>query len=175
MDPKRDEKLFQLAVGWLIDRIEGGQVNDAADKGGLTRYGISQKTYPLLNIATLKRSDAERLYWDDYWYANNCHCLPPELAVLVFDASVNHRAQVGVKLLQQALRITPVDGICGPKTQTAAMRANLADVVPLFLAMRADLYRAIIAADSSQARFATGWFKRLFLLQQFTASLRYVL
>lgn len=174
MDIKRDEKLFQLAVGWLIDRIEGGQVNDAADQGGLTRYGISQRAYPLLNIATLKRADAERLYWNDYWYANNCHCLPPELAVLVFDAAVNHRAKVGVKLLQQALRV-PVDGECGPQTQTAAMRADLAEVVPLFLAMRADLYRAIITADSSQARFATGWFKRLFLLHQFALRVRYVL
>src|SRR5690606_31456218 len=99
----------------------------------------------------------------------------PELAVLVFDAAVNHRAGVGVKLLQQALRIQPVDGKCGPQTQAAAMRADLSEVVPLFLAMRTDLYRAIITADSTQARFATGWFKRLFLLQQFALRVRHVL
>lgn len=175
MNIKRDEKLFQLAVSWLIDRIEGGLVNDAADKGGLTRYGISQRAYPHLNISRLKRQDAEQLYWNDYWYKNNCHCLPPELAMFVFDSAVNHRAGVGAKLLQQALRITPVDGDIGPKTQAAAMRADINEVLTLALAMRADLYRAIIAADSSQARFATGWFKRLFLLHHFATRVRHVL
>ena len=175
MDIKRDEKLFQLAVNWLIDRIEGGLVDDAGDRGGLTRYGISQRAYPHLDIARLKRGDAEQLYWNDYWYANNCHCLPPELAVCLFDAAVNHRAKVGGKLLQQALRVNPIDGIVGPITQSAAMRCEVSEVVPTMLALRADLYRAIITADSTQARFAIGWHRRLFLLQQFAMRVRYVL
>ena len=38
---------------------EGGLSNHPDDPGGLTKYGISQRSYPTLNIATLTLANAE--------------------------------------------------------------------------------------------------------------------
>ena len=35
----------------VLMRVEGGYVDDPNDKGGKTKYGISQKSYPNIDIA----------------------------------------------------------------------------------------------------------------------------
>ncbi len=51
----------------LILAEEGGLSNHRQDPGGLTKYGISQRSYPTLNIAALTLSEAQALYRRDYW------------------------------------------------------------------------------------------------------------
>jgi lysozyme family protein len=46
---------------------EGGYVNNPADPGGETKYGISKRAYPQLNIASLAVEDAKIIYKRDYW------------------------------------------------------------------------------------------------------------
>ncbi|MBK8754113.1 MAG: hypothetical protein IPL99_21800 [Candidatus Competibacteraceae bacterium] len=46
---------------------EGRLSNDPHDPGGLTKYGISHRSYPNLNIAGLTLADAEGIYHRDYW------------------------------------------------------------------------------------------------------------
>jgi hypothetical protein len=58
---------FQKAVDDLIDNWEGGYVFDRDDPGGETKYGISKRSYPLLEIAGLTRDDAIGIYFRDYW------------------------------------------------------------------------------------------------------------
>ena len=53
-----------------IDRVlvhEGGDADDPRDAGGRTRWGISQRTYPTLDIRRLTRADAIALYRRDFW------------------------------------------------------------------------------------------------------------
>ena len=62
-----------------IDRIlaeEGGIANLRKDPGGLTKFGISQRAYPTLDIAHLALADAEALYRRDYWHRDLRHRLP---------------------------------------------------------------------------------------------------
>ena len=54
----------------LIDKIiqlEGGYVNNLADPGGETRYGISKKSYPAVDIKNLTLDKAKSIYYDSYW------------------------------------------------------------------------------------------------------------
>ena len=55
---------FALAVSGVL-RAEGGYVNDPADPGGETKFGISKAAYPALDIAALTE-DGAILIWDMY-------------------------------------------------------------------------------------------------------------
>jgi lysozyme family protein len=75
---------FQIVVG-----VEGGYNNDAADPGGETKYGISKRAYPLVDIAALSLDEAKAIYLKDYWDALNLGTKPWSSALLLFDAAVN--------------------------------------------------------------------------------------
>ena len=42
---------------------EGGLVNDPKDPGGVTKFGISQRSYPALNIRELTPDDAKANFY----------------------------------------------------------------------------------------------------------------
>ncbi|MFZ5653186.1 MAG: glycoside hydrolase family 108 protein [Pseudomonadota bacterium] len=167
------DDLFARAARHLID-AEGGYVDDPADPGGETKFGISKRQYPQLRIATLTYDQALAIYRTDYWGHYQCAELPPALGVFLFDAVVNHQPKVAVRFVQQALRIT-ADGIIGPITLRAARQAaalsSYAEVIAMAFAYRTDFYHDLVNANPRQERFLLGWFKRLFRLQQFLATL----
>ncbi len=141
-----------------IDRIlaeEGGLSDHPADPGGLTNYGISQREYPTLDIATLTLDDAQALYRRDYWQPINGDNLPTGLDLLLLDCAINQGPDTAIKLLQQALRIKD-DGVLGPKTLAAAERA-MPDVLDNFAAERALRYEF----NRNEETFGRGWYRRL--------------
>lgn len=167
MDVTYYSPLFSMTVNHLL-QVEGGYVNDPSDAGGETKFGISKRRYPDLNISSLTPEHARMLYHRDYWLKFNCDALPAPLAVFLFDCQVNHRPRLGPQLIQSALRAgLRIDGYIGPITLRAALNANLDEVMPELFAMRADFYHDMTLANSSQERFLLGWFRRLFELQQF--------
>jgi lysozyme family protein len=68
---------------------EGGLSIDPDDSGGTTKYGISQKAHPGLDIKNLTREQAETIYKLDYWNAVNADSLPWPHDLIVFDTAVN--------------------------------------------------------------------------------------
>lgn len=80
---------FEAAVQHVLE-VEGGYVDHPSDPGGETKYGISKRAYPNLTIATLTRAEAKRIYHRDYWRPLGVDDLDPRLALLAFDAAVNH-------------------------------------------------------------------------------------
>jgi len=150
---------FNRAVEVVLD-IEGVLSDDKEDSGGLTKYGISQKAYPDLEISTLSKDEAIEIYRADYWGASRANLIPWPLSLYLFDAAVNQGRRPGTKLLQQALGVAP-DGVIGPKTIAAANRAG-PEQAALYLALRARRY----AEHPKWDRYGTGWLKRLFRLVQ---------
>ena len=53
------------------NHIEGGTVNNPNDPGGLTRYGISQRAFPSVDIRNLTFEQAIQIGYDHYWTPNN--------------------------------------------------------------------------------------------------------
>lgn len=155
--------LQRLAVTFVLEH-EGGYVNDPDDLGGETKFGISKRTYPHLDIPSLTREQAIAIYLDDYWHAAGCEQLPPAVAVALFDASVQHGVRKATQMLQRLLGVT-ADGVVGPITASKAKRADAAQLVHDFLVARADLYH-LLANMKSQAKFYRGWISRLFGLQR---------
>ena len=85
---------------------EGGLSDHQQDPGGLTKYGISRRAYPDLDIRRLTMDDVIEIYRRDYWNPVRCTDLPASLALLVFDSAVNQGAGTAARLLQKAVGVT---------------------------------------------------------------------
>ena len=81
---------FSLALPFVL-RWEGGDkyTNDPVDPGGETKYGISKRAYPDVDIKSLTKEEATLIYQRDYWEKAGCSKMEKQLAIVVFDAAVN--------------------------------------------------------------------------------------
>lgn len=79
---------FERCVSFVL-RHEGGYVNDPRDPGGETKYGISKRAYPMLNIKDLSIEDAKMIYRKDYWDSAKCGTLEWPMCLVHFDSCVN--------------------------------------------------------------------------------------
>ena len=143
----------------LIDRVlshEGGYVNHPNDPGGETKYGISKRSYPHIDIPTLMRAQAVEIYRRDFWQRVSGDQLPGALAFQALDAAVNHGIGTAVRWIQRAAGVAD-DGVIGPVTLAAVARASPADLVLLFNAERLDFYSKLSTFDS----FGRGWSRRV--------------
>lgn len=154
---------FESAVAFVLE-AEGGYVNDPADAGGETHYGISKRAYPDLDIKALTEDQAKTIYYDDYWQPCRCDEMPAYIASVVFDTAVNMGQRTAIKFLQQSLDVT-VDGIIGPVTLATTYRKSPNELLPDFLSYRAKRYHRI-AKENKQTRFIRGWLKRTYEIQQ---------
>ena len=156
----------------IIDKVlerEGGFVNDPADRGGATKYGITLDTLADHRDAAVGEEDVRRLteeearaiYCADYIEAPGFDGISDaDLQALAVDAGVNHGTHRAKRWLQRAAGVK-VDGIVGPVTLEAVNQGDALPVYMELLRIRAEFYGEIITNDPSQARFAHGWMRRL--------------
>ncbi|HXQ51151.1 MAG TPA: glycosyl hydrolase 108 family protein [Stellaceae bacterium] len=142
----------------LVAGAEGGYVRDPADPGGETKFGISKRSYPALDIAGLTRDDAKAILRRDYWDKHRCGEMPWRWALAIFDGAVNQGSVVAAA--QRVLGLDP-DGAVGTRTLAALAGAG-DETFHAFLAARAARY----ARDREFARFGDGWLTRLFRVAQ---------
>lgn len=159
-----DRQRFDRLIGKVLAH-EGGYVNDPADPGGETKYGISKRSYPKLNIKSLTESQARDIYYADWWLKLRCNELTNDtIAVKLLDMSVNVGRQTGVKLLQRALcdcdQQVAIDGIIGPKTIAAANEADPGRLLEAVKLRQMAYYEACIANNAKLAKFRNGWTRR---------------
>jgi lysozyme family protein len=146
------DKAFAAIVG-----VEGVYSNDPKDPGGETKFGITKRSYPQLDIKALTLADAKSLYLKDYWGPIHGDDIPWPLAMFVFDAEVNQGRGAAIKLLQKSLGVKQ-DGSFGPSTVKAVAKANHQELCSLFMADRALRYTGTRNFDT----FGRGWLARLF-------------
>jgi len=103
-----EQQAQRIALDLLID-LEGGFQNDPRDAGNYrpdgtlvgTKYGISARAYPAVDIPNLTRAQAEAIYLRDYWAA-----IPPELPaglrIAAFDMAVHSGVQAALTTLARA-------------------------------------------------------------------------
>lgn len=144
----------------LILKHEGGYVNDPRDPGGETKYGISARAYPDLDIAKLSESDAKVIYKEDYWDKIKGDDLPYPIALVTFDAAVNSGRMRASKWLQHSVEASPIDGIIGPKTVEATLMAyeeNPVGTVGRCIHQRKQFIRSI----RTYSTYRRGWERRI--------------
>ena len=151
---------FDWAVKFILEE-EGGFVNNPKDPGGATKYGISKKAYPYLEIATLTEEHAKEIYHMDYWGAVRGDDLPQPLALCVFDCAVNQGVAAAIRMLQTVVK-ADVDGVLGPQTLLFIKQRPVEDLVNNFMAERGLRYARTPNFDV----FGKGWMRRLFRIHQ---------
>lgn len=72
------------------------------DKGGATKYGISQKAYPDLDIKNLTKEQAIEIAKRDYWDKNNIEKLDPSIREIYFDTAFNKGSGTAKKLFERS-------------------------------------------------------------------------
>jgi lysozyme family protein len=146
---------FERCLAFTVGS-EGGYVNDPNDPGGETKFGISKRQYPDLDIALLTAEDASEIYHDDYWVPMHCDDIPGPLAMCVFDEGVNTGQHEAVLLLQRAVGAQPTDGKIGPNTIAQANRYILPSAIYRFADEREKYYRSL----PTFPRYGRGWLLR---------------
>lgn len=165
----------------VILKHEGGWVDDPADRGGETNFGISTKIITdegLTNVELGLPSGRERgwlkpmhinaaihvykkLYWDRYGYGQ---INDQTVATKICDAAVNMGGLQAAKLAQRAATAcgqpATDDGKLGPKSFAAI---NACVPYEFLVAMKDQMerfYEAIIVARPANEKFRKNWMKR---------------
>ena len=102
-----------MDIDQLIDALierEGGYVNNSADKGGPTKFGITEAVARAQGYAgtmrSLPREEAAEIYKRIYWLRPHLDAVAersPAVAAELFDTGVNMGPAVAVTFLQRAL------------------------------------------------------------------------
>ena len=108
---------FERAIAFL-DPQEGDWANDPHDHGRRTRWGISQRAHPKVDLDTLTKEGAHDIYFRQYWLKARCHLLPEPLDQVVFDAAVHSGVSQSIRWLQESVDVHP-DGKMGERTRDA--------------------------------------------------------
>ena len=165
---------------------EGGFVNDPADPGGATNFGVTIHTMRRLgldlngdgqvneaDVRALTRAQAVEIFLEHYYRRPGIARLPAVLQPSVFDMQVNAGSNA-VRILQRLLvemgHDIAVDGVIGPQTIRAAQAG--AEAAPTLIAdaygiARRDYYYAWADRRPAARRYARrrdggkgGWITR---------------
>lgn len=154
----------------LVDTRENrravGYVNDPADRGGETKFGVARNANPDLNITTLTWEQAKEVYYVRYWLAGKCDRLPGRIAVLHFDGCINHGIVRASKFLQRSVGAYP-DGAIGEKTLAQIDKYDEFGICENICNDREAFYKNLANTNPSQKRFLAGWLRRIQEMRDF--------
>lgn len=168
---------FRHAVHEVLE-LEGFFSDDPKDRGGRTKYGITQglwnnyrngRAYMSADVAEISMETAIEIYHKLFWTDLQCQHIPSQLvATELFEAAVNTGPNRGVKMLQAACNynrkegweVLREDGVLGPIT-LAFVRRLLREgyELPLFKAMNGEQYIWYKTLDDPH--HSRGWTRRL--------------
>ena len=145
------DQAFEALIGHEV-----GYVNDPRDPGGETKFGVSKRAYPNVDIKALTLEQAKAIYKSDYWDRSQCDSLPPVIAFQVFDTAVNSGIGQSIRFLQRAVGVAD-DGQVGPLTINAVKRLDAETIVVRFNGQRLDFMTKLSTWDV----YGKGWVRRI--------------
>jgi lysozyme family protein len=170
---------FDLAIP-VVRRHEGGFVNNPADPGGATNFGISLrwlKSQGLLDdlehlegdvthdevqvIKSMTPDEANGFYkqywWDAYHYEN---VIAQAIATKIFDTAVNMGAPRAHRFAQQIVGVVQ-DGVLGPKSFSEINAYPSLKFISNYQNLMANFYRSL-ATNPARQQFLQGWLNRAY-------------
>lgn len=169
----------------MLDRLiarEGGFVNNPIDRGGPTKYGITQNTLNSYQahdptaptvVQFLSKLDARKIYKTMYWEKTNVRKIKNQfIAEMVLDQCVNCGPSNAIRRLQASInfvsrdrdRNISEDGIIGPVTIKAIDYSPPRALALSFFRLSQMHYIKICIGDPSQTIFLKGWMNRSYQL-----------
>lgn len=149
------DEIFERVIGH-----EGGYVNNPADPGGETNWGVTLTTARANGytgrMIDMTKEQAKEIYAKAFWQRVQGDKLHPAITFQLFDACVNHGIGNGVRMLQRAVGVLD-DGAIGPVTIKAASAMDPASLVLAFNAERLEFYTRL----KTFSTFGRGWVNRV--------------
>ena len=142
---------------------EGGAkfTSDPKDRGGDTKFGISQRAYPELDIKNLTEETAKVIYKKDYWDKVKADNIDTQLiAENIFDTAVNMGVRTASRMAQEILSINPADGIIGPQSLKIINSASVDLFISKYTLQKVAHYVKICQKNKSQKKYLLGWMNR---------------
>ena len=154
--------VFEHAVAKTLAHEGGAKfTDDPADRGGATKFGISQRAYPEIDIRNLTEAQAREIYKRDYWDRIRGDDIESQaMAESIFDSAVNMGVRTSSRMAQIAASIRPADGIIGSNTIRQLNDTDEALFLAMFTISKIARYAAICNRNPSQRRFLLGWVNR---------------
>jgi lysozyme family protein len=141
---------------------EGGYVNNPHDKGGPTKYGITQADMPGVDISGITPDQAVEYYGEHYWKPLYSQINDQLVGEKLFDMGVLFGVKTAVKLLQITIQndIAIVsDGIFGQGTLDAVNQEQ--DLLPRYRQTLLQHVVSIVNANPGDGVFVNGWINRI--------------
>ena len=145
------DQCFEKLIGH-----EGGYTPGKGDPGGETKFGVSKRSYPALEISSLTLDDAKAIYMRDFWTPAGCDSVPTSIAFDLFDMAVNSGVSRAVKTLQRVAG-TAEDGKIGPVTLAEVAQLDPVRAVARFNGVRLSF---MVSLDVWPT-FSRGWALRI--------------
>lgn len=151
----------------FVLKNEGLYSNDIDDAGGETKFGISKRSYPKLDIKNLSVHKAKEIYKRDFWENQRYKNIKNhELAIKIFDLAVNVGTSRANKLVQRALRSVKKkieeNGILDDATICLINESDATDLLSALKSEAAGYYRLIVSTKPHRAKFLKGWLNRAY-------------
>ncbi len=153
----------------MIDRLisrEGGDkiTRDPNDPGGLTKFGISQRSYPDLDITNLTYTAAKDIYIRDYFTKPHIHLLPNEqLQESVLDYAVHSGVETAIRAVQKLCGVYQ-DGKIGIKTIAACERLGPLNIREALKRERCLFLVRQVKMKPVKIKYLEGWISRVLSL-----------
>lgn len=160
-----------LTLDAILDALikrEGAFSHLVADKGGATKYGITQTTLAhyrqqpvsIEDVKALDIPEAKAIYTELFVARPHIDALSgmPFYALMV-DFAVTSGPSIAIAALQECLSIKG-DGILGPRTLAAIVTRNPVSVNNELVKWRAMMLVRICRRDVTQLQFLGGWMTR---------------
>lgn len=159
--------IFSQVVPLILD-LEGNTVSDnPTDYGGKTKYGISKKQFPSIDIDNLTIDGAMKLFEKEYWlrYRLSEICdqsIANQIFLLIINMNPINAGKIVQRAINSSLHTSPcvIDGSIGSNTLTAL---NSVCSILLGAMLRVEAcryYLALVDNDESQRINFRGWIRR---------------
>ena len=176
---------FEPAVNYVLAQ-EGGLSENPNDSGGITNFGISLRFLRTIEPERLRRygifeevneetirglvlDQAKFIYRGEFWDEapfQEIEC--QKVCTYLFDMCVNLGVSQAVKLLQRSIcaashdrSLCRDDGLLGVGT-IGYVNYFGEQLVPILMGLRAEFYRALVAAHPHQSVNLKGWLNRCY-------------
>lgn len=153
---------FNQAIGKTLAHEGGAKfTDDPNDRGGATKYGISQRAYPDVDIRNLTEQQARDIYKRDYWDRSRADEITSQaIAENIFDTAVNMGVRTASRLAQVALGIEPADGIIGSQSLKTINDADESLFIANYTIAKIARYAYICNRNKTQKKYLLGWINR---------------
>jgi len=122
--------------------------NEEGDPGGVTKWGIDQRSHPDLDIKNLTQEQATEIYYNEYWLKYGCNVMLEKLGEVYFNCCVNCGAGRAKKILA--------------KSEDAEK----------FMDNQEAFYRGLVESKPAFSKFLKGWLNRTSDLRKFINTLK---